>query len=248
MMASIGSFHSASKTALRGVNHSRSLWRARARRKARPSGRRWAAATGFVARVMMETSLPDHLQRAAEEAVEVGGEGFVLGDSLFDGLLSCYALVAEIDQRGKHVVHRGSAHGRWRGRHGKVVELVFEFDHQPLGQLLADAGNARQLRMVLAANGLHGALRREAAQHLDRQFGTDAADYDQPLEEALLFAIEEAKEGDLVLADLGVNVQRGLCAQRGQRREGGDGDSDVIAHPGGLDDGLAGLFVDELSA
>ena len=38
------------------------------------------------------------------------------------------------------------------------------------------------------------------------------------------------------------------CAQRGQRREGGNGDSDVVADAGGLDDGLAGLFEDELAA
>ena len=59
-------------------------------------------------------------------------------------------LVAEIHERGEHIVHGRSLHRCLRGRDGKVVELVFELDHEALGELLADAGNARELRVVLA--------------------------------------------------------------------------------------------------
>jgi hypothetical protein len=83
---------------------------------------------------------------------------------------------------------------------------------------------------------------RKPAQHLDGQLGADAAHRDQPLKETLLFALEKAEERNLVFADLGVNVQRGLGAQRGQRRKRGHGDGDVVADAGRLDDGLAGLF------
>ena len=137
----------------------------------------------------------------------------------------------------------GPCNGRLHGRDGKVVELVFELDHQPLGQLFAYAGNARELRVILPANGLHGALGREPAEHLDGQLGADAADGDQPLEEPLFFALQKAEERNLVVADLGVNVQRGLGAHRGQRRKRGHGDGDVVANARRLDNGLAGLLV-----
>ena len=135
---------------------------------------------------------------------------------------------------------------RWRD--GEVVELVFELDDEALGEFFAHTGNARELRVILRADGLHGAIAGEPAQHLDGELGADAAHGDQPLEEALLFAVEKAEERDLVFAHLGVNVQRGFGAERGQRRECGHGDGDVVADAGGLDDGLAGLFVDELAA
>ena len=48
--------------------------------------------------------------------------------------------------------------------------------------------------------------------------------------------------------DLGVDVQRGLRAERGQGGEGGHQDGDVIADAGGLNNGLAGLLEDELAA
>ena len=72
------------------------------------------------------------------------------------------ALVAQIDQRGEHILHRRSLHGRRHRRHGKVVQLVFQLHHEALGQLFAHAGNARQLRVILAADGLHRALATKA--------------------------------------------------------------------------------------
>ena len=157
-------------------------------------------------------------------------------------------MVAEIDQCGKNIVHGWSCHGGWRGGDSKVVELVFEFDYEALGELFANAGDADELGVVLSANGLDGALGGEAAEYLDGQFGADAADGDEALEEALFLAIEEAEEGDLVFADLGVDVEGGFCADAGEGGEGGDGDDDVVAYAGGFDDGLAGFFEDELAA
>src|ERR1039458_3595082 len=107
IMASIGSFSSESKVALRGVNQSRSLWRARARRNASPSGRRWAAVAAgavFVARGIIRASLPDQLQSSPEKSVEFGTEGLVFGDGLFNRLLRCRPLITQVHQRGKHIV------------------------------------------------------------------------------------------------------------------------------------------------
>ena len=61
--------------------------------------------------------------------------------------------------------------------------------------------------VILSADGLHCALRRQPAQHLDGELRADAAHGDQSLEEAFLFVIEKAEESDLAVAYLGVNVQ-----------------------------------------
>ena len=49
--------------------------------------------------------------------------------------------------------------------------------------------------------------------------GPDAAHRNQPLKEALLLRVEKAEQRNLIVADMGMNVQRGLRAHRGQRRE-----------------------------
>ena len=94
-------------------------------------------------------------------------------------------MIAQVGQRGEHVVNGGTLRGGLRRRNGKVIELVFELHHQALGQLFANAGNMRQLRMILAANGLNYAFRIETAENLDSQLRTDPADGNQPLEEPL---------------------------------------------------------------
>ncbi len=81
-----------------------------------------------------------------------------LAIGVLDGLLCGGALVAEIDERGEHIFDGRALHGCLRRGYREVVELVFQFDHQALGELFADAGNARELGVILAADGLHGAL------------------------------------------------------------------------------------------
>ena len=196
----------------------------------------------------MASLLADNFEGTAEEAVEVGGQGFVFGYGLLDGFFCGGALVAEVGESGEDVVYCCALNGGLDRGYGEVVELVFEFDDEALGELFANAGDADELGVVLAANGLDGALGGEAAEYLDGQFGADAADGDEALEEALFLAIEEAEEGDLVFADLGMDVEGGFCADAGEGGEGGDGDDDVVAYAGGFDDGLAGFFEDELAA
>ena len=104
------------------------------------------------------------------------------------------------------------------------------------------------MRVVLAANGLHGAFGVESAQNFDGQLGAYAVDGDQALEKTFLFALEKAEEGDLIFADLGVDVERSLRPHARQRRKRRHGDGDVVSDAGGFDDGLAGFFVDELAA
>src|ERR1035441_2490292 len=250
-IASIGSFSSDSNSTLRGVNHSRSLWRARLRRKVIASRRKYGTAAGgaaFTERAMAIVSLSDYLESSAEEQIEVACEGLVFGNRLLDRLLRCRPLIAEIHQSRKHVIHSRAMNRRLCGGDRKIVELIFKFNHQPLSQLFAHARYAGQLSMILSANGLDRPLRREPAEHFDRELGTHTADRDQPPKQPLLFAIEKAEQGDLIFADLGVDVKRYFCAHHRQRCEGGHGDRDVVSHPGSLDDGLAGLLVDQLAA
>jgi hypothetical protein len=63
------------------------------------------------------------------------------------------------------------------------------------------------LRVVLAADGLDRPLRGKSAQNRDGQLGADARDGNQPLEKPFFLAVEKAEEGNLVLGDLGVDVQ-----------------------------------------
>src|SRR5271157_3229062 len=76
-MASIGSFSSASNSALRGVNHARSLCLARLRRKVRASGRKYgtaAAGAGFCLVAMQKK----FTARDVRKRFTISGFGFVM--------------------------------------------------------------------------------------------------------------------------------------------------------------------------
>jgi len=89
-----------------------------------------------------------------------------LGHSLLNGLLGCGPLVAQVHQRGEHVVHGRSLHGRRHRGDSKVVQLVFEFDHQALGQLLPTPGMRVIVRMICPRMACTVALEEQPAQHL----------------------------------------------------------------------------------
>src|SRR5580698_3334106 len=71
------------------------------------------------------SSLSDQFQCAAEEAVELGGEGLFLGNGLLDGFFGSRTLVAKIDECGEYVVHGRALYGGRHRCHGKVIQLVF---------------------------------------------------------------------------------------------------------------------------
>jgi hypothetical protein len=101
--------------------------------------------------------------------------------------------------------------------------------------------------MILRAEGGDEAIGRKAALDGDGEFGADAADGDEALEDALVVAIEEAVEGEDVFADLGVDVECNFGAFGGERGVGADADGDVVADAGGLHDDLLGLLGEEAS-
>jgi hypothetical protein len=193
------------------------------------------------------SSLPDGRERGAKEDVEVVAEGFVFGDSGFDGFLRGGTLVAEVDEGGEDVFCRGASGGYGGRGGGEVFELVFELDDEALGKFFADAGNAGERGVVLRAEGGDEAVGGKAALDGDGELGADARDGDKAFKDALVVAVEEAVEGEGVFADLGVDVERDFGAFDGERGVGGDADRDIVADASGFDDGLLRLLGEETS-
>src|SRR5260370_21328028 len=195
--------------------------------------------------------LADSSHGGAEEEFEVVGGLGVLPDGGLDGFLRDGAGITEVDQGGEGIVASGTVvwpPGCDGDGYGEVVELVFEFKHDALGGFLADAGDAGEGGVVAGTNGGDEAIGVDAAQDRDGELGADAADGEELLEEPFLLSFGEAEEGNLVFADVSMDVQGGFCAFAGERGEGGDADGDVVAHAGALDDGLVRSFGEETSA
>ena len=60
--------------------------------------------------------------------------------------------------------------------------------------------------------------------------------------------VEKAEECDLVLANVGVNVESGFGVLGGKVGEGGDGDGDVVTDAVAIEDGRVGGLREEPSA
>src|SRR5215472_9921264 len=129
-----------------------------------------------------------------------------------------------------------------------MVELVTKLEYHALGGLLADAGNARERTDVVALDRGNHRVGRHAAQDRDRQPGPDAADTDQLLKELLLLAAQKSKKRECIFAHVRVDKQRHFCSQPGQCRKGGNTDVDFVSDARSLDDGLVGMFGDQLPA
>ena len=197
----------------------------------------------------MQCWLPNHLQRPPEEPVEVASQPSLFGDGLLDGLLGRDPLVAEIDQRGEHIVHRRArARTACTGATAKSSSLSFSSTTSRSASFLPTPG----MRVSCAWSWPRIACTVRSGEKplsiLMASLGPTPLTVISRSKSRFSSRVEKAEERDLILADLGVDVQRGLRAHRGQRREGWHRDGDVVAHAGGLDDGLAGLLVNELSA
>ncbi len=175
----------------------------------------------------------------------------VFGDGGLDCFLRDGAGVAEIDE-GRECVVTGwammRASGRSRNGDGEVVELVLEFENDTFGCLFADAGDAGERGVVTRADSGDESTGVDAAENRDGQLGPDAGDGKEFFEETLLLSFGEAEEGDLVFADVGVDVKRSFSAFAGKSGEGGDADGDVVAYASTLDDGLVRGFGEKTSA
>src|SRR6185503_9563172 len=173
------------------------------------------------------------LQREAEQVLE--GRIGVRAERPLDGALGFGTRVPEVDQRRDDVVRgRARSDGRRFGR-GKVLHLVLELDHQALGRLLADAGDAGQAGDVARTERRDELGRLDAGQHRDRELRPDARDRDQPLEERLLDGRQEAEERERVLAHVRVGEQRDLGAGLADAVAGAERDRDAVADAADVD-------------
>ena len=195
--------------------------------------------------------LADGGHSGTEEKFEVLGGLGVLRDGSLDGFLRDGPWVAKIHEGGEGVIAGGAmmwAAGCGGDGYGEVVEFVLQFEDDPFGGFLADAGDAGEGGVVAGTNSGDEAIGADAAQDGDGELGADAADGEELLKEALFLSLGEAEEGDLVFANVGVDVQRGFGALAGKRREGGDADRNVVTHASALDDGLVRGLSEETSA
>ena len=118
------------------------------------------------------------------------------------------------------------------GGSDRLRQAVLQFEPDPLGGLLAHAGDGRQAPEVAAGDGAQQVVRRHSGEDHPRQPGADAVDPDQLLEQRLLALGPEAEEGDAVLPQVGVDEEAdGLVAPLLDLVPGGEGDVDLVAHP-----------------
>ena len=146
----------------------------------------------------------------SEEQFEVLGIVGVLLDGGFDGLLGYGTRVAKVDERRKSVVSGGTVvwtSGGGGDGWGEIVEFVLEFEDDALGGLLADAGDACEGGVIAGADGGDETAGVDATEDGDAELGADAADGEEFFEEAFLLGFGEAEEGDLIFADVSVDVE-----------------------------------------
>ena len=98
------------------------------------------------------------------------------------------------------------------------------------------------------ADGGDEAVGVDAGKDGDGEPGADAGDGEETLEEALFVEVVETVEGELIFGDLGEDVEFGFGALARESGKGGDGDGDVVAYAGALEQGLRGGFGEEGAA
>jgi len=98
----------------------------------------------------------------------------------------------------------------------------------------------RQRGVVSCADGVDQTRAVDATEHRNGQLRTNSADGQQLFEEAFLVQISEAEQGQLVLSNVGEDVQAHLCTFGRKAAEGRHTDRDVVADARALDDGSVG--------
>ena len=116
------------------------------------------------------------------------------------------------------------------------AEPVAQLEDDPLGALLADAGHLGQRLDVLLRDRGPQVVGGEDGEHRLGQLGADPAGGLEQLEAGLLVVVEEAEQGQRVLADHHAGRQRGLVAGA-QRGQGAGGAHQLEADSPDLEDG-----------
>src|SRR5574341_1049501 len=164
-------------------------------------------------------SPPHPLERLAEQLVE--RPPLRLLAERVRRLLGLGRLVAEPDQGLRQLIEDPAAGLPLRGGGGagQRQELLLQLHHQPLRRLLPDAGDAREPRDVSVGDRLRQLPRLDAGEDVLRGAWADPLHVHQRPEDLLLLLRGEAEEIERVLADMGVDPERGPLPTRGQRGE-----------------------------
>src|SRR5277367_989349 len=177
----------------------------------------------------------------------LGAEG---GKTLGDGGSGLRAGIPEADQREHRILRR---FGQLRAAFGGADDaaeivgargrrLVFQLQHEPRGELGADAGCARHHRLVLPCDRRAQRLPRQRAEDAERDLGAHPLHALQQAEPIALGEGEKAEQPERVLAHLRFDMQRHGLAEGGERAQGAGRSGDEIADAADVDD--QAVFVD----
>src|SRR5438477_4206224 len=188
-------------------------------------------------------SCAEALERAPDDLLE-GGAGTV---HLLDGALGLGALVAEVHERRDRLVDdavrlRPRARGRAGGQRRRGLPTL---DDDPLGVLLADAGDRLQARGVAGGDRRCEIRERHPGQDDERGARAEALHLAQQVEESPLALGEKPDQLDRVLADLGVDEEPHRHAGGRQVGERLERDVDGVADTADVDDEPLGGFLGE---
>ena len=96
--------------------------------------------------------------------------------------------------------------------------LVLELEHEPRGELGADAGRAGHHRLVLLGDGGAQGIRRQCAENPERDLGPDALHALQQAKPFALLSVKEPVEPDRVLAHMRLDQELRVFATEGSAR------------------------------
>src|SRR5438105_3265660 len=158
-----------------------------------------------------QRALADEFQRAAEERLEVVTQPLLFGFP--DCCVGGRSLTTQIHQCRQHVLldyrERGgwcsSGSHRW-GAARNHVELLLQLEHDPLGSLLSNAGDAHKRLHGASANGRNQLSSCQAGQYRDGELRSDSANRNQLLEDSLLISGAETEQCEGVLANMCVDA------------------------------------------
>src|SRR5882762_5025162 len=169
-----------------------------------------------------------------------------------DRLLRRWTCIPQIHQRRESIVScRSKVHHPHLASDDlqphQIIQLVLKLQHHPLGRLLADPRNLGQYRQVVPPDRPHQPLRRDPAQHRNRQLRPNPAHPDQPFKQPLLLHIAETEQRNLVLPHIRIDMEHHLSALCRKLRKRCHRNTYVIPHTCALHHRLVGSLAQKPS-
>src|SRR5581483_7137012 len=147
--------------------------------------------------------------------------------------------VTEIDERRRDFAVE------WRefGDFFFEFDFAFEFEHEALRGLFADAANAAQNFEVALRDGAANFIGRRGRENAERDFGSDARNAQQHFKQIEFIRCRKTEQGKIVFAHVRVNMQRDWCADIAETFQRGSGYARAIPDAVDIhDDGIGRAF------